>query len=306
MQAELISVARIWNQAPHNAFTDLIEWKGRAWCAFREGRGHVSTDGRIRVLASSDMETWAPAALLELDGFDLRDAGLSVTPDGRLMVIGGAAPRAKDGQPAPTGSFVAFSADGREFSKPEIVVKPGRWLWRATWHKDKAYGVSYPADEGRGVSLLVSADGRKWDTLVKDLLEQGEPNEATPRFDAEGTCYLMMRREKGVGVLGIAPPPYTRWTWHEQADHPVFGGPNLIQTPLGWLAAGRQYRPQVRTVLTAFDPATWKMSTILTLPSGGDTSYPGLLWRNERLFVSYYSSHQGKASIYLAQVKLSR
>jgi len=38
----------------------------------------------------------------------------------------------------------------------------------------------------------------------------------------------------------------------------------------------------------------------VTLPSGGDTSYPGLLWHEERLWVSYYSSHEGKTSIYLA------
>ena len=35
-------VARIWDQAPHNAFTDLIRHDGQWYCAFREGEGHVS------------------------------------------------------------------------------------------------------------------------------------------------------------------------------------------------------------------------------------------------------------------------
>src|SRR5262245_39930243 len=79
--AKLISVKKIWDQAPHCAFTDLAYWKGHFVCAFREGRAHVSTDGRIRVLSSADGENWSPVAVLSLDGFDLRDAGLSVTPD---------------------------------------------------------------------------------------------------------------------------------------------------------------------------------------------------------------------------------
>ena len=38
---------------------------------------------------------------------------------------------------------------------------------------------------------------------------------------------------------------------------------------------------------------------------GGDTSYPGLLWHDGVLWVSYYSSHEGKTSIYLARVKVT-
>jgi hypothetical protein len=38
-------------------------------------------------------------------------------------------------------------------------------------------------------------------------------------------------------------------------------------------------------------------------PPGGDTSYLDLVWYNDLLYVSYYSSHQGKTSIYLAQIK---
>jgi hypothetical protein len=43
---------------------------------------------------------------------------------------------------------------------------------------------------------------------------------------------------------------------------------------------------------------------VLTFPSGGDTSYPGLVWHDGLLWMSYYSSHEGKTSIYLAKIKL--
>ena len=117
-KASLISVKKIWDQAPHSAFTDLVYWKGQFVCAFREGRSHVSTDGQIRVLTSPDGENWASAAVLTLPGYDLRDAGLSVAPGNRLMLNGGAAPRKKDHESAPTGTFVAFSDDAKTWSTP--------------------------------------------------------------------------------------------------------------------------------------------------------------------------------------------
>ncbi len=43
---------------------------------------------------------------------------------------------------------------------------------------------------------------------------------------------------------------------------------------------------------------------VLTLPSGGDTSYPGLVWHQNLLWMLYYSSHEGKTSMYLAKIRL--
>jgi hypothetical protein len=88
LEAELVKVAKIWDRAPHNAFTDLARWNGTFYCAFREGTGHVSADGKIRVLKSKDADLWDPAALVALAGYDLRDAHLSVTPDNKLMLLG--------------------------------------------------------------------------------------------------------------------------------------------------------------------------------------------------------------------------
>ena len=42
----------------------------------------------------------------------------------------------------------------------------------------------------------------------------------------------------------------------------------------------------------------------LTLPSGGDTSYAGMVWHEGQLWVSYYASHEGKTAIDLARVKV--
>jgi hypothetical protein len=313
LEVKLLNVKKIWDQAPHNAFTDLVRWNEQFYCAFREGRGHVSTDGRIRVLSSRDAEAWSSAGLIELAGYDLRDAHLSVTPDHRLMLLGGAAPRPKDGQSAPTGSFVAFSKDGAERTRPDIVVEPGRWLWCVTWHEGKAYGVSYPAPDGSpDIDLLTSRDGLTWQPLVPKLYGVGFPNETTLRFDKSGTCYALVRRDKQgdqpySAVLGISRGDYTQWQWHDLGpEFNGFGGPNLIQLPTGqWLAAGRMHQDGAHTALCCLDVKEHKMTKLLKLPSGGDTSYPGLVWHDSLLYVSYYSSHEGKTSIYLAKVKIN-
>jgi hypothetical protein len=309
VRATLAGVKKIANDAPHSAFTDLIDWQGRLICAFREGRGHVSTDGRIALLASSDGETWERLATLTLAEFDLRDASLSVTPDGRLMLLGGASPRRQDGESAPTGSFVSFSSDGRQWTKPQIVVEPGRWLWRVTWEHGKAYGISYAAPQDHPTaSLVTSADGVKYETLVPKLGVEGYPTEAVIRFDAKGQAFCLQRRDGAAAVnsayLGVSRPPYDQWQWSDL--HKFFGGPNLVQAPSGeWIAAGRLVRDgKPTTDVVWLDIANQELVPLLTLPSGGDTSYPGLVCRDDTLWVSYYSSHEEKTSIYVAKIEL--
>lgn len=308
-KATLLEVKKLADDAPHSAFTDLVHRDGQFICAFRQGRGHVSTDGRICVLASADGDTWEKAAELRLAGYDLRDASLSVTPDGRLMLLGGAAPRREDNEGAPTGTFVAFSEDARQWSEPEIVVQPGRWLWRVTWRGGKAYGIGYAAGgPDQSAALLASDDGRQYAELVPKIAVPGQPTEAVIRFADDGTAYCLQRRdgppESNSAYLGVSRPPYKEWQWHDLGVY--FGGPNLLQTPHGhWLAAGRIIKDgKATTNLAVLDVRAHTLTPILTFPSGGDTSYPGLVWNDDRLWVSYYSSHEGKTMIYLAQVKI--
>ena len=85
---QLHSINCIWQQAAHNAFTDLVEFNGALWCVFREGSDHVSPDGAFRLLRSSDGLNWHSAALSSDSKADLRDAKLSVSPEGKLVLLG--------------------------------------------------------------------------------------------------------------------------------------------------------------------------------------------------------------------------
>ena len=300
----IVSVEKIWDQGAHNAFTDLIRFKEKWYCSFREGDGHVGGDGKLRILVSDDGDAWAPAGLLEEKGIDLRDPKLSITPDERLMVVaGGSVYEGKEllnRRPR-----VAFSPDGRAWSAPQAILGDGDWLWRVTWNDGRAYGCVYNIfTEGDWSLRLVSSDDGVTFTDVAALAVPDHPNETTLRFLAPGEMVAFVRREAGTrhAWIGTSPAPYTEWTWHE-TGHAV-GGPNFIVLPDGSLWAGaRSYPGGAKTVLGRFGVDTYE--PVLTLPSGGDCSYPGLVWHEGLLWVSYYSSHEGKTSIYLAKVRLT-
>jgi hypothetical protein len=140
--------------------------------------------------------------------------------------------------------------------------------------------------------------------LVPTLFQEGYPNESGMVFLEDDTALCLLRRDgpKPSAQLGRAKPPYTDWTWQDLGTQ--IGGPHLIELPDKRLIAGvRLHDGKVRTAIAQLDAATPRLTELLPLPSGGDSSYPGLVWHDGILYVSYYSSHEGKTSIYLARVK---
>jgi hypothetical protein len=319
----LVQSRRIWDKAPHNAFTDLIRFKDRWYCVFREAEGHGSQDGVLRVITSPDGAAWESAALIRLtlqdlsdlhpmvppEGaeMDLRDPKLCLAPDGRLMLNAGMYYNNR----RELLSLAWFSEDGNTWGRPARIGEHRYWLWRITWHRGMAYGVGRIAAE-RIPRFYRAQDGRRFEVVVKDqdfFPHVPGPSEATVRFLADDTalCLLRLNRVPGAktdhGHLGIARPPYTDWTWHDLGAR--IGGPNMIELPDGrFLAAVRLYDSPVRTSLCWLDPEKGTLSEALRLPSGGDTSYAGLVWHDKMLWVSYYSSHEGKTSVYLAKVRI--
>lgn len=298
-----VEVRRIWDAAPHSAFTDLLWFKGQWLCVFREGTAHVSPDGAIRVIASSDGRAWQSLAKLTSPTADLRDPKITVTPSGLLMLTAAGALH----QPAEHRhqTFAWFSKDGREWSEPHKIGDPDMWLWRITWHRRSAYSLAYSTVSKGLIRLYKSSDGRRWETLADDLFREGYPNEASLAFLSDGTCLALLRRDEGTAtaMLGISKPPYTRWQWKDLGVR--IGSPHMIVLPDGRIAAaGRRYDGAVRTSLMWLDPEKGKLDQFLALPSGGDTSYPGLALHDGLLWISYYSSHEGRTSIYLAKVPL--
>jgi hypothetical protein len=302
----LVEARKIWDRAPHNAFTDLLRSRDRWYCVFREGQAHVSSDGTIRVISSPDGATWSPVALLTRPQADLRDPKIVATPDGRLMIVAAAARDRKPNGDAKHQSIVWFSPDGQTWDEGHDAADPDFWLWRLAWRGGEAHGVAYGTTASNEyVRLYRSRDGLKYEPLVDNLFSAESPSEAGLAFLDDGTLLCLLRRDKGsrTGMLGTARPPYTAWTWRDLGV-PI-GGPQMIRLPDGRLVAGvRLHDKKVRTSLGWVDPREATFREFLSLPSGGDTSYPGLVWHGGLLWVSYYASHEGRTSIYLAKAKL--
>ncbi len=313
-KAELLTVKKIWDQGQHNAFTDLIRFDNLFYCCFREAAASVGGEGKIRILTSFDAATWASVALVASPGVDLRDPKLGITKDKRMILfMSGALYKGttlESRQPR-----VCTSTDGRNWSPPEKSLSDGDNLWRSVWHEGEAkfYGTVFndhpntagPKPEAEWTEkLFTSNDGKVWAlSAIWDI--KGQPNEATVRLLPSGDMAALVRREAGdkTSLIGMAKAPYREWTWASSGV--LVQGPNFIALPDGRLIAtgrGRGTTPGAHTMLYAMTASS--LTPILELPSGGDCSYPGMVFHEGLLHLSYYSSHEGKTAIYFAKVRV--
>lgn len=298
IEAEIISVERIWNEAPHNAFTSLTRYKGSWYCAFREGENHVGTDGKIRVLVSRIGKTWKSAALFEREGIDLRDPSLVITPDNTLMLHIGASIY-KEGKHLGYKPAVVFTDNGKKWSDFHDLDFNNKWPWHPFCNGLEIFIVAY----GNVPSLYKSKDGRQYEWICDFKLEDFA-NEASLYQSDNDTLMVLIRRDRGNrhAFIGKAVSPFAEWQWKE-CDYFV-GGPAVIVLPDGRiLGSGRSFIDgEAKTVIATVSDEGFK--PVLILPSGGDCSYPGMVWYKNKLWISYYSSHEGKTSIYLAKVRI--
>lgn len=310
-----IEVVKIWDEAPHNAFTDLIRYKDNFYATFREAKGHISgSDGTARVIKSADGVTWKSVKSFAMEGLDVRDPKLSITPDDKLMVLMDVETY-KNNKVDTRKPFVSYTTNGVDYTTPfasvvdpKIAVKSD-WVWRVTWHKGVGYAVNYQPGKAY---LLKTIDGKIFEN-VSELKIDGGPNECTIRFDKNDKMYIVIRRDGAdkLGVVATAEAPYTDFEFNKMTER--IGGPNFmfldentlcittriyIPNPPG---AAKEYKAY-RTAILITNLKGKIKKTIIIPESAGDTSYPGMVMYQDKLWLSYYSSHEGKTAIYLAKV----
>lgn len=310
-RAELLSVEKIWEQAGHNAFTDLTRFQNLFYCCFRESSS-ATGEGVIRILLSSTGKVWIDQGTIAEAGTDLRDPKLIVTPDNKRLYLLCAGHSAAQGRQ----SRYATTQDGKVWTPLQKLLAKGDTLWRATINPtDKRfYAASFnihpnsggPAPEPEwSLKTYASTDGSVWQ-LSSIMQVPGQPAETTLRFLKDGSALALVARQGGDrrGAIGLAKAPYREWTW-ASAGVPL-GGPNFIELPDGKLIAGsRGFGATPGAHMVLYTLTSNSLTPLLELPSGGDCSYPGLYWHDDVLHVTYYSSHEGnKAAIYHAQVRL--
>lgn len=305
-------VKAIWSKANHNAFTDLCEYKNTLFCCFREAKNHISADGKIRILTLSKGGNVEYHSSLQMPNVDLRDPKLSVTPDGKLLLLAYARHAKEDGSTLFSQPTTWFSSNGKSWSAGKSLGEKNWWLWRLSWCNDIALGFAY--NRSRQSLNLYAGNPRRAFHKVKDKAlslsthNLGYPNESDIIFDDNGLAHALVRRDADscTAQLGTAKPPYKQWNWRDLGEY--IGGPALVKLNNEQaLIAGRQWKGNgPKTAIWRLDLETAQLSLALLLPSAGDNSYPGLVKRGDDLFVSYYSSHQDrKSKIYLAKIALS-
>lgn len=295
-------VSVIWDAAPHNAFTDLIYFNDRWFSVFREAEDHFSRDGVIRVISSEDGDDWHSVAVLSWEnGGDLRDPKFSITADGKLM-INAANALDQDVYEFSRVSATWISEDGVEWDGPYTDLGWGTWRWEVSWRDEYGYSIGYTNKDRKG-TLYKTSNGIDWEIIKRQFFPTTKdiPSEASIAFDDNGIAYCLLRR-RSTAYLGVSKDEELQnWKWQELDKR--IGGPKLLITDYArLLAVVRLYENSVRTSLVEIDRETGKITEMLTLPSGGDTGYAGIVKHDGEFWISYHSSHSGKSSIYLARV----
>lgn len=328
-QSTDVKVTKIWDKGLHNAFTDLIRFNGRFYCAFREGSSHAPSikhapnsmeqkNGTVRVLVSKDGNLWDTLPLVQLDGYDLRDTKLSVTPSGKLMLLMGGSVY-ENGRLLRLKNHVSFyNKTTKSFSGPQPItiddkINPDwNWLWNLTWDKGVGYGAVYqkrPDQKGNQLYLVKTNNGIDY-SYVSALAVDQYVSESSIVIMPDKEIFVLARRDSVnngfytiSSFLGKSKPPYKDWDWKKTGLQ--LGGPEFIQDGNGkFLIGTRSFREgKSHTSLVSMD-TSGNFKNIIEFPSGGDTGYPGMVIYKDSLWFSYYSSHEGKSNIYFTRIPI--
>jgi len=332
-KAELVQVRRIYGDGRHNAFTDLLFWKGHYYLTFRTAEAHgLPPNGDVLVLRSQDLHTWETCARFDTGGDD-RDPKLVDAGDQLAVMFGTWYPRWGDGTRTIPGlshdliSHVTLSRDGLCWSVPRQVYGGNYWLWRTLSTEEGYWCAAYhfPVQQDRdcrSIHLLHSPDLLNW-TLRCVMKVGGGCGEPALYQPTPNTLHCVIRAESGTdhSWLGRSTAPYVEWTWHDLGV--MIHAPAVRSVAGRWLVAGRSrvadlplgiYPPESGHHTSLWEIRGEGVTHVLTVPSAGDCSYPGLAIGPEgEVVMSYYSQHERlplpsqppvPADVFLAHVRV--
>ncbi len=311
----------VYADGGHNAFTDLAYWKEAYYVCFRSGEHHLSMDGIIRVMRSEDMRSWEPCGTIRTHGDD-RDPHFAVTEDRLYVYFGVWDLQFGDGPKLPdrgsVRSHVAFTSDGESWSDVSGVFEPGWWLWRVRHHDGTFYSLAYtakrPRPNMRETLLIRSDDGLNWERVSR-VTNERMCGEADLRFNDDGSMWIISRTgdEAGDAARFDSDPSLMKWTRRDMGT--LIHAPAIANWGERFFVAGRGRTDG------AYDTQFWEIDDasvkpLLTLPSGGDTSYPGLIPDPNAdpdgppaFFITWYSEHEAnarrEANIYAARITIA-
>ena len=305
MKVQLSRLTRVCRGNSHNAFGDLTFFNGRMLVCYRQGTHHMSGNGIIVIAEINASGRPVRFQQLSSPGGDLRDPHFCIDND-RLYLLAHQRWLASLGA---AKTFTWFSGDGISWSSQHDPGPDNWWLWRATTYQGRHWGLAYhrPSEQ---LDLYVGNLRGKMHQVVSGCMSRprhqlGYPNETDSYFNQQGEMIAVARRDADTftAQLGRSKPPYSHWQWQDLGEY--IGAPSLL--PLNddvALVCGRHFTGRkLVTQLWSLNTVTGKLEKLLTLPSGGDNSYPGIIKHNGKLYIAYYSSHiDNQSRMYLAEL----
>ncbi len=323
-KVKVTNVRRVFHNGEHNAFTDLIRWKGKFWLTFRScPDGHmVHPTSKVIVLSSSDTKEWKEEYNFSVPKRDVRDPHFLIFKEKLFIYAGtwfsgdGPLPRDEYDLNRHLG-YAVWSEDGETWNDPrQLEGTYGHYIWKAATYDGKAYlcgrrkkAYSSGVGETKIVqsALLESDDGLIW--RFKSLFQENRGDETAFLFEEDGSLLAVSRTSGGEPAqLVRSKTPFSEWT---RKDFPFYiGGPHLAKWGDRYFVGGRRNSkkgPKTGLFWLVGD----ELKSFAILPSGGDNSYPGFVALDDKHgVVSWYSSHEkddeGKTitAIYMADLEI--
>ena len=305
----LLSNNIIYKNDNHNAFTSLIEYKGKKYLAFREGNSHRPSSkenyGHISII-QENKENWVKITDLFHPDMDLRDPFFICIDDHLRLYCGYNQFVNNNYQHSGTVYSDLTETGWTEFTEinhdaPHII-----WLWKIRKYNDLYYGIGYL--EGEKPILLKSRDGISWSTVTEFQLE-GMLTEADLCFISD-TMYVCMRQDTPLGTpshWGIAKYPFKDFKWSKM--NICVHSPELYCIPESnqIILAGRIISDKVVSVSVFECNRLGNVRQLFDLYSNGsgDMGYPSIDKYNDEIWFSYYYGIASKTVIGLTIFKLS-
>ncbi|MCB1211300.1 MAG: hypothetical protein KDK97_18385 [Verrucomicrobiales bacterium] len=322
------NIRRVFHNGEHNAFTDLVRFKGQLYLTFRScPDGHmVNPTASVIIMRSVDEgATWQQVHRFSVNERDTRDPHFLVFNERLFVYTGtwwsGKTTLSRDQYDMNKHlGFAVFSDDGAMWSEPTMLEGTfGLYIWRAANFDGKAYlcgrrepGYKIgPMGEGSKIQslMLESDDGIIW--KKRAYFNETNGDETAFLFENDGSVLAVGRNGSGKEAFLIrSKPPYTDWN-RKQFDRAI-GGPLVVKWGDHIIVGGR-HKTKTNGAKTSL---CWlvgdELQEFVELPSGGDNSYPGFVELSPTsALISWYSSHEKDdadkpiTAIYMAELNIS-
>ncbi len=309
----------------HNANTDLIYWNGNYYFIYANQPGNQgSTTTFLSVNRGNDLPDMAEIMQLRVAGEDIRDPKFAIINNQIFIYY-----LKNNGVIAiPYGTAYMNSSDGVTWSTPADLPSMAGWcLWRPRTIDNVTWYCSVYKNDQTDCSLFRTTNGINW-AFVSKIASGVGISEDELTFLSDGRMLVSIRNEMNsatvIGdvnagtLLAIAAPPYTSWSVTldrlTKLDGPCLFNLNDTSNVTHYFAVGR-FQPEVDSMLTAMGSvfakkrtslfefvglsATPAMRYISDLPSSGDSTYEGVVVKNGRLYITYYTNDPARDPAWL-------